>query len=546
MQIPLAHFHQMAGASAPLGGGCDSVWDQDAREALVRTMLQAERMIINELRYYLVPTFITNERIQLGLRGARSDWQNAEVSTRWKYVTALGTETLTLVEADALVDWQDWDSDPRSTEEVAVLGAGGMYDTLAACDDECDVAIFFRTDDGAPSAAHPYFEIKPSRVIIDSVTSSMEVILKAAQLVKPTLWNLTEADCVLSDEPEAWVYAFDTDNLVPRVDVYCRSVNAETPVTLYWDGSCTCTSPTRWKEVKAFGTETLTLVEADALVDWQDWDSDPRSTEEVAVLGAGGMYNTLAACDDECDVAIFFRTDDGAPSAAHPYFEIKPSRVIIDSVTSSMEVILKAAQLVKPTLWNLTEADCVLSDEPEAWVYAFDTDNLVPRVDVYCRSVNAETPVTLYWDGSCTCTSPCAHQTQDACAYVTDLERGTFCGRPATYSGGAHIYQAALFTTPPETLLVDYRAGYRLDPYSCHMDSSLERAVVKLTNALLPEPPCGYCDAAETIWKRDRTPVDPLTPEAAGMPWDIYSQGALDAWRIVKRLAAGRGGKLGR
>ena len=383
MQIPLAHFHQMAGASAPLGGGCDSVWDQDAREALVRTMLQAERMIINELRYYLVPTFITNERIQLGLRGSRSDWQNAEVSTRWKYVTA-------------------------------------------------------------------------------------------------------------------------------------------------------------------FGTETLTLVEADALVDWQDWDSDPRSTEEVAVLGAGGLYNTLAACDDECDVAIFFRTEDGAPSAAHPYFEIKPSRVIIDSVTSSMEVILKAAQLVKPTLWNLTEADCVLSDEPEAWVYAFDTDNLVPRVDVYCRSVNAETPVTLYWDGSCTCTSPCAHQTQDACAYVTDLERGTFCGRPATYSGGAHIYQAALFTTPPETLLVDYRAGYRLDPYSCHMDSSLERAVVKLTNALLPEPPCGYCDAAETIWKRDRTPVDPLTPEAAGMPWDIYSQGALDAWRIVKRLAAGRGGKLGR
>ena len=78
------------------------------------------------------------------------------------------------------------------------------------------------------------------------------------------------------------------------------------------------------------------------------------------------------------------------------------------------------------------------------------------------------------------------------------------------------------------------------------MDSRLERAIVKLTNALLPEPPCGYCDAAEKIWKLDRTQIDPLTPEAAGMPWDIYSRGALEAWRIVKLLAAGRGGKLGR
>ena len=383
MRIPAAHFHQMNGARAPLTGGCDSVWDQDDREALLWTIQQAESLIINELGFYLVPTFITNERIQMNLRGVRPDWQNAELKTRWKKVTA-------------------------------------------------------------------------------------------------------------------------------------------------------------------FGTETLTLVEADALVDWQDWDADPRGVEEVAVLGAGGLYDTMTACDDECEVAVFFRMEDGAPSAAHPWFEIRPSRVVIDSVTGTMEIILKAAQLITPTLWNLTEADCDSSDDPNAWVYDFDVDNLVPRVDVYCRTVNAETPVTLYWDGSCACTSPCSHQTQDACAYVTDLENGWFCGRPATYSGGAHVYQAALYTSPPESALVDYRAGYPLDQYRCRMDSRLERAVVKLTNALLPEPPCGYCDAAEVMWKRDRTPVDPLTPEAAGMPWDIYSQGALDAWRIVKKMAAGRQGKLGR
>ena len=78
------------------------------------------------------------------------------------------------------------------------------------------------------------------------------------------------------------------------------------------------------------------------------------------------------------------------------------------------------------------------------------------------------------------------------------------------------------------------------------MNANLERAIVKLTNVLLPEPPCGFCDAAQTRWQNDRQNIDPLTPEAASMPWDLYSQGALEAWRIVKKLAMGRGGKMGR
>ena len=99
---------------------------------------------------------------------------------------------------------------------------------------------------------------------------------------------------------------------------------------------------------------------------------------------------------------------------------------------------------------------------------------------------------------------------------------------------------------PPEAVRVNYRAGYPLDSKTCRMNSNLERAIVKLTNVLLPEPPCAFCDAAQIRWKQDRTNIDPLTPEAAGMPWDLYSMGALEAWRIVKRYAMGRGGKLGR
>ena len=78
------------------------------------------------------------------------------------------------------------------------------------------------------------------------------------------------------------------------------------------------------------------------------------------------------------------------------------------------------------------------------------------------------------------------------------------------------------------------------------MEKRTQRAIVKLTNVLLPEPPCGFCDAADRMWKNDRKDVDPLTPEAAGLPWALYQQGALDAWKIVSRLAAGQSGKAGR
>jgi hypothetical protein len=78
------------------------------------------------------------------------------------------------------------------------------------------------------------------------------------------------------------------------------------------------------------------------------------------------------------------------------------------------------------------------------------------------------------------------------------------------------------------------------------MNSQLERAIVKLTNALLSEPPCGFCDPAKARWAQDRKDIDPLTPEAASLPWDLYKQGALEAWRIVKRFAMGQGGKMGR
>lgn len=377
MQIVLPHFQQMNGPLAPTTGGCDDIWDQDARDYLAWTILQAEEMIATELGFWPAPKFITDEQLNFGLEGVRSDWLNAEVKTQWGYVEAFGTEQLTLVAADAAVLYSNMDNDPLSRPELGRIGSATLYADLAACDNVCDVAIFFTVADGAEDAADERWEIRPTKIDIDG--STMRITAPASLFVKPELWALTEADCAGTDDPTKWKWNYALGNLVSTVDVYCRTVNTTLPVTLKWDGVCGCT------------------------------------------------------------------------------------------------------------------------------------------------------------------TAACAHSTQTACAYDTDKRRGYFIPRPAS---GSNTFTTPTYVYPPESVTVNYRAGYPLDPKTCRMNAQLERAIVKLTNALLPEPPCGYCDAADIRWRNDRKNVDPLTPEAASMPWDLYTQGALEAWRIIKKFARGRGGKL--
>lgn len=303
---------------------------------------------------------------------------------------------------------------------------------------------------------------------------------------------------------------------------------------------------TKYSNVEAFGTERLTLKQADAGVEYLDLDNDPNDREEIAEIGTA-IYNDLPACDEPCEVAVFFRVADGAYDAADSRWEIRPLRTDIDG--STMNIRAESSMFARPHLWDLTQMDCIGSNDSTSdenkWKWDWNTTNLVSQVDVYCRDVNPQLPVTLRWDGVCACTGVCEHKTQTACAYATDLGRGFFIPRPATWNGTANVDAAPTYWFPPESVTVSYRAGFPLDR-NCRMNANLERAIIKLTNVLLPEPPCAFCDQAQIRWQLDRKPIDPLTPEAAGMPWDLYAQGALEAWRIVKLLARGRGGKLGR
>jgi len=296
---------------------------------------------------------------------------------------------------------------------------------------------------------------------------------------------------------------------------------------------------TDWSYIECLGTEQLTLVKADAVVRYEDLDNDPKGFEETASIG-NELYADLTACSEECEVAVFIREEDGAEDSADERWEIRPIKVDIDGTT--MNIKAQSPLFVKPELLSLTERD---SHGETDWIHDFTTVNLVSRVDVYCRTVNKATPVTLLWDGACDCVGVCDHQTQAACGLMPDPNRGYFIPRPATWNGSANVETIPTKAFAPESVKVNYRAGYPIDS-KCRINHQLERAIVKLTNVLLPEPPCGFCDSAATIWKKDRLDIDPLTPEAVSMPWDMYSRGALEAWRIIKRFRRGRGGKLGR
>ena len=153
---------------------------------------------------------------------------------------------------------------------------------------------------------------------------------------------------------------------------------------------------------------------------------------------------------------------------------------------------------------SLTEAESVNSDDPEKWIANFGIGNLVNKVDVYCRTVDLESPNTFLWDGVCDCVGVCQHKTQTACGLLTDPRRGFFIPRVSKWNGTANVDTVPTHGFPPLSLKANYYAGGMLDSRSCRMNFNLERAIVKLTNVLLPEPPCGFCDQASRRWKQDR------------------------------------------
>lgn len=286
---------------------------------------------------------------------------------------------------------------------------------------------------------------------------------------------------------------------------------------------------TRWRYVEGYGVCTLREIQLNAPVTYTNHNNNPFDRSSQAQIG-GALYDYLTPCADCCTARVFFRVADGADDPHDSRWEIRPLRVDHDG--TEMWITGHPSQFVRPEYWELNEWECQGSDDETAWIIPWSDDSIfVSAVDVYCEVIDTSRQATFYWS-QCTCSNPCNVDSKDGCIRSLDDRFGHFEMLPNSACSGSNI----CMPTYPDTAKINYKAGYPLDR-NCSMDKRLERAIVKLTNALLPEPPCGFCDPADTIWKRDREQVSPLTMEAANLPWDLYTKGALEAWRIVKRMA---------
>ena len=290
---------------------------------------------------------------------------------------------------------------------------------------------------------------------------------------------------------------------------------------------------TRWGNVIDYGVEKLTLVKSDAVVTYYNRDADPEDVPETAVIGTS-LYDWIDPCANPNDVAIFFRVADGAIDAAHSSWEIRDFTVDIDG--DQMYIRMPAPYLLKPSLRALTRRDVRHMSEDEAWIHSYVTDNLVTAVDIYCRTTDSTTPVSLLWSKRCECLeNPCQHSTQTGCPQDMNNRIGSFVPVPATWNGSKHIIANYAYFGIPEKLKVNYRAGLPL-ARDGRLNPLIRRAIIKLTNVMMPAPACGLCDYAKSLYENDREPVSQLTVESANVPWGLYQRGAVEAWRIIHRF----------
>ena len=280
------------------------------------------------------------------------------------------------------------------------------------------------------------------------------------------------------------------------------------------------------KHAQSYGRKVLYPLHLGAVVNYVDLDNDPRGINETAIVGED-LYGGLEGCDDDdCTLRVFFREEDGALDHPSYEYEIKPLKV--ESHLGGVVLKGPSCMFIRPDLVRLTEEACKYSGDEQQWINDYDEDNWVTNVDIYCEMIDTDTAAgQVSWRDYCA--ADCSTDSNDICILPVDEKISSF----------KIELTDTCYKCPPEFLKINYTSGYPLNN-QCLMDSRLQRAIVKLSNVLLPIFPCRCphgMTQQEEIWFQDRLPVDPLTTEAANMPWELYSRGALEAFRIVRRLA---------
>jgi hypothetical protein len=172
--------------------GCRDIWTKAQRDMVAFYLAEAQEEIERELRYFLCPRWVTDERHPY----------TTPVKTTWGYVIAGGVRGESVIEDDAAVDLA---ADP------AIVGP---YSTTVT--DEDEIAVFHVDSD---------VEIPPSAVTISGGQVIIEI--PRCRLVKPSL----------ADNPTTGLNYTGLSNFVSTVDVH-RVYNDTTTQAIFVRPAC--------------------------------------------------------------------------------------------------------------------------------------------------------------------------------------------------------------------------------------------------------------------------------------------------------------------
>jgi len=281
-----------------------------------------------------------------------------------------------------------------------------------------------------------------------------------------------------------------------------------------------------WGYIQQFGFRNTSLIDDDAAVVYTDADGDG-----VADTATITVTTTVAAAE----IKVFFRVADGAISAGHEYWEIEPLTV---TTTGAVATITGPRYLfVDPgVVWAVPYESPNYTNKNSG--STSDATDFVTLVDVYrvyndTTSANVIISDPIYCDA---CGSTLGGNTSTAATgRIVDERLSIVQVRPTSCCTACGYW--------PETIDVRYQAGLPL--VQGQMDRRLETAIIRLANTLMPEQPETFDDKRLGMWKRDREPANPAQLTQLDMhPFGGTMWGRIEAWRSVKHLVLGKGGKV--
>lgn len=252
-----------------------------------------------------------------------------------------------------------------------------------------------------------------------------------------------------------------------------------------------------------FGKRATTLLEADAGVIYSQV-YNPK-TDDTATITA-----TVPTGTNPDEVQIFFRTADGAPSAANPQWRISPVQV---SVVGTVATITgPRAYFVKPGIWMQAYTDPDFYDRRN-FAQTSNPADFITEVDVYRVYRDTTNAVQI---GYRTC-GTCAPEWVDVEGCIVDGRLGLF---------EIHGNACPTYSDYPLRLRVSYEAGPDTD------DPQLLQAVFRLANVNMPRCPNNITDLVTRAWDND-TKIEDIAMGRQDNPFGVY-RGAVAAYSIVE------------